>query len=178
MRAVAESDRVTYAVTVDARLDAARRYDADEVVDLLHAHSGAIAGDREGVSATFDVVASSPAAAAERGQRILRRAMESAGAHVVAFSSVSVLTAAEQERALATPVLPALLGLAEVAEELRVTKQRVAQLRGRPDFPDPVAELAAGPVWTETSLARFIESWDRRPGRPRTISGDDLTVAL
>lgn len=59
-------------------------------------------------------------------------------------------------------------GLHEVAEFLGVSKQRVAELRGRPGFPAPVAELAAGPVWTVSSLSRFLSEWPRRPGRPRT----------
>jgi hypothetical protein len=34
-------------------------------------------------------------------------------------------------------------------------------------FPEPYAELAAGPVWLEPMVRRFVESWERRPGRPR-----------
>ena len=58
-------------------------------------------------------------------------------------------------------------GLQEVAEFLGVSKQRVAEPRVRPDFPAPVAELAAGPVWAVSSLNRFLAEWPRRPGRPR-----------
>jgi hypothetical protein len=58
------------------------------------------------------------------------------------------------------------VGLAEVAELLAVSKQRVFQLRGRPDFPKPMVELASGPVWTRDSLNHFLEGWERRPGRP------------
>jgi hypothetical protein len=58
-------------------------------------------------------------------------------------------------------------GVTEVARFLGVSRQRVAELRAREDFPVPVAELAAGPVWTESSLRRFIDAWPRRPGRPR-----------
>ena len=60
------------------------------------------------------------------------------------------------------------LGVTEIAELLGVSRQRVAQLREREDFPAPVAELAAGPVWTRTSLDRFVVAWPRRPGRPRS----------
>jgi len=59
------------------------------------------------------------------------------------------------------------LGVSEIAELLGVSRQRVAELRAREDFPWPVAELAAGPVWTLSSLTRFIAGWPRRPGRPR-----------
>jgi len=58
-------------------------------------------------------------------------------------------------------------GVTEIAKLLGVSRQRVSELRSRPDFPSPIAELAAGPVWTRRSLNHFIESWPRRPGRPR-----------
>jgi len=60
------------------------------------------------------------------------------------------------------------VGVTEFAGLLGVSRQRVAQLRDREDFPAPIAELAAGPVWTRTSLTRFVEAWPRRPGRPRS----------
>jgi len=60
------------------------------------------------------------------------------------------------------------VGVTEIAKLLGVSRQRVAQLRRRRDFPAPIAELAAGPVWTRTSLTRFVEAWPRKPGRPRS----------
>jgi predicted DNA-binding transcriptional regulator AlpA len=59
------------------------------------------------------------------------------------------------------------VGVTEVAKLLGVSRQRVAELRHRTDFPEPIVELAAGPVWTRTSLEHFVASWPRRPGRPR-----------
>ena len=59
------------------------------------------------------------------------------------------------------------LGVSEVAEMLGVSKQRVSELRRtRSDFPEPVAELASGPVWAISSLRRFLDEWPRRAGRP------------
>src|SRR5919106_865920 len=59
------------------------------------------------------------------------------------------------------------LGVSEVADELGVSRQRVSELRKAEGFPAPIADLAAGPVWKGSSLRRFIEGWERRPGRPR-----------
>jgi len=59
------------------------------------------------------------------------------------------------------------LGVTEVARELGVSRQRVSELRVKPGFPAPVAELSAGPVWKASSLRRFLASWERKPGRPR-----------
>ncbi|HEX9122327.1 MAG TPA: hypothetical protein VF984_03060 [Actinomycetota bacterium] len=58
-------------------------------------------------------------------------------------------------------------GVSEVAALFGVSRQRVAELRGKRGFPSPVAELSAGPVWKVSSLNRFLEEWDRKPGRPR-----------
>ncbi|MDP9341157.1 MAG: hypothetical protein M3Q23_03400 [Actinomycetota bacterium] len=62
------------------------------------------------------------------------------------------------------------VGVSEIADILGVSKQRVSQIRAtNGSFPKPVAELAAGPVWTRSSLNHFIESWPRQPGRPRNL---------
>jgi predicted DNA-binding transcriptional regulator AlpA len=54
-----------------------------------------------------------------------------------------------------------LMGVAEVAAFLSVSRQRVQQLARRPDFPAPVARLAATPVWESVD----IERWAREDGR-------------
>lgn len=55
-----------------------------------------------------------------------------------------------------------LVGAAEVAELLGVTRQRVdAIARTHADFPKPQAELQAGRVW----LRAEIEDWAQRTGR-------------
>src|SRR3990172_7177953 len=54
-------------------------------------------------------------------------------------------------------------GVTEVARMLGVSRQRVAELRKRDDFPEPIAELAAGPVWKMFNLPRFVEEWPRKP---------------
>jgi hypothetical protein len=60
-------------------------------------------------------------------------------------------------------------GVSEVADLLGVSRQRVAQLRTKPGFPAPVAELRSGPIWDVSSLGLFLEEWERRPGRPRRV---------
>ena len=62
------------------------------------------------------------------------------------------------------------VGVSEVAEILGVSRQRASELRTRPGFPAPIADLASGPVWTRGSLDRFISTWERRPGRPARSS--------
>lgn len=65
-------------------------------------------------------------------------------------------------------------GVSEVAEVLGLSRQRVGQLRARPDFPDPVAEIGLGPIWDLDAVASWLGSGVRRgPGRP---SGDQRRV--
>lgn len=61
-----------------------------------------------------------------------------------------------------------LVGAAEAALVLGVSRQRVGQLAERSDFPVPIARLSAGPVWTRASIEAFDKSWSRKiTGRPR-----------
>jgi len=61
-----------------------------------------------------------------------------------------------------------LVGMAEIAEMLGVTRQRVAQLvESYDDFPAPEVELSAGRIWSRTAIETWISSHpDRGPGRP------------
>lgn len=54
-----------------------------------------------------------------------------------------------------------LVGVAEVADMLGVTRTRVSQLASVSGFPEPVARLAAGPVWARDD----VERWARETGR-------------
>ena len=59
------------------------------------------------------------------------------------------------------------VAVAEIAEHLQVSKQRVYQLIDREDFPEPIAWLTVGRVWR----ASDIRDWQaRRPGR---VAEDD-----
>jgi hypothetical protein len=52
-----------------------------------------------------------------------------------------------------------LLGVAEIAQLFGVSRQRVNQLIGRPDFPVPVARLLSGPVFTKPAVEAFEKRW-------------------
>jgi chromosome partitioning protein len=54
-----------------------------------------------------------------------------------------------------------LLGLAEIAVLLGVTKQVVANWKARkPNFPKPMAELRSGPVWQKSEIVAWAEAED------------------
>jgi hypothetical protein len=70
------------------------------------------------------------------------------------------------EKALEQLNFPDLVGAAELAAVLGVSKQRVSELAGTTHFPRPLAELKAGPVWDSSSIGNFLRTWRRTPGRP------------
>jgi predicted DNA-binding transcriptional regulator AlpA len=61
-----------------------------------------------------------------------------------------------------------MVGVSELAELLGVTKRTAIRYSQRPDFPAPLARLAAGPVWKRAD----VEKWAKmtlplpRTGRP------------
>ena len=73
--------------------------------------------------------------------------------------------------------VPARLGgVSEVAAELGVSRQQVANLRQQPDFPDPAARLSAGDIWDLDVIARWKASGlHRAAGRP---SSGSVTAAV
>jgi predicted DNA-binding transcriptional regulator AlpA len=60
-----------------------------------------------------------------------------------------------------------LMGPAEIARLLGVSRQRVTQLVERPDFPKPTVSLAMGKVW----LSADVRAWAKARGR--TVTDED-----
>ena len=60
-----------------------------------------------------------------------------------------------------------LLGTAEVAEVLGVSKQRIHALRKMAEFPDPIKTLASTPLWSKADITAFLAKW-----RPWKVLGD------
>jgi hypothetical protein len=77
-----------------------------------------------------------------------------------------VRTDAELDAELARPTYPEVVGVAEAAEILGVSRQRASKLLERLD---PVARLAAGPIWRADAVRTF-GAVQRRPGRPSKAS--------
>jgi predicted DNA-binding transcriptional regulator AlpA len=50
-----------------------------------------------------------------------------------------------------------LVGAYEIRDLLGVSRQRVYQLTGRADFPEPVAHLTQGKVWTLDDIEAWIK---------------------
>ena len=54
-------------------------------------------------------------------------------------------------------------GVAEVADQLYITKSALADRRRSHDFPKPLAELACGPIWDMADIEAYEARRDEDP---------------
>lgn len=146
---------VTAPVSPDLDMDALA-----EVAEKLRAgitHDGA----RHLLTADYSVTATTL-------RRATEEALRAARALPAEPTQIRVLSLDDWVSEQKSPQPRDLVGAAEAAVLLRVSRQRVGQLAERPDFPAPIARLSAGPVWTRSSIEAFDQSWSRKiTGRPR-----------
>lgn len=133
--------------------------------------AGGLAG---GIGATFSVDVSgsdgsdATIEAVRRAVEVFEAACERVGIAHGCIARVDTMADAYLDRHLEEEP-ERFAGVSEVAALIGVSRQRVAELRAKPGFPAPVAELSAGPIWKVSSLNRFLREWERRPGRPRRV---------
>lgn len=124
---------------------------SERVIARLGSHHGSASFGRGPILASFTVDARLVLQATETALKVWNKAMDDG----LAWSVVS-LTARRADQPDDLPGLPKLLGVAEVAMRLDVSKQRAAELaRAHRLFPPPLAELASGPVWTAWQIGAF-----------------------
>ena len=137
---------------------------SDRIIERLGRHHGSVSFGRGRILATFTVDARLVLQATETALKVWNKAMDDG----LAWSIVSV-TARRADQPDDLPGLPQLLGVAEVALRLDVSKQRAVELaRAHRLFPPPLAELASGPVWTAWQIGAFQQSWTPTPSPPAT----------
>jgi hypothetical protein len=117
--------------------------------------------------ASMLVEADSPSDAISLAVGELSRAIKKFDLPPWPLARLEVMSEEELDEQLTRPNYPRLLGVSELADLLGTSKQRASQVARGANFPKPLAELAAGPVWTEPSVRQFIEHWTRTPGRPK-----------
>lgn len=176
----------SFTVSVESWGDGVASIDDDALMDLApmiyecgglgaSAAAGGLAG---GPSATFTVVLDGAYAlltpnavladVCSRSVDIFTKACEKVGLDHKGIARVDVMEETYATRELDQPA-ESYLGVSELASMIGVSRQRVSELRTRGDFPAAIAELAAGPVWATSSLRRFLETWERKPGRPLKV---------
>lgn len=126
------------------------------------------------LGAVFSVEAAGLPSAASAGAELFQSGLEKIGGPLAARIEVEL---AGHDDGESEPVLERRLtntgpsiqavSASEIAELLRISRQRVYQLlEEREDFPRPVSETPRGAVWDR----RDVEQWARKPrrrGRPR-----------
>ena len=148
-----------------------------ELIDALdelgvHGAVTSLGGLAGGVGATFSVevlASDGPTSATEavgRAVEAFEAACKKAGIDHGGIARVDAMTDPYLDRHLEQEP-EGFAGVGELAKLFGVSRQRIAELRAKPGFPAPVAELSAGPIWKVSSLNRFLQEWERRPGRPR-----------
>ena len=143
-----------------------------DLVEALEEHSAVGISGPSRYGARLSVRAQSPGAGVEVACRLFQEAAERAGLPAWPVVRAEAATEAEVEAELAAPNYPRLMGVAEVAEALGTSRQRVSALaRQANGLPSPLAQLASGPVWSAATLHRFVEEWDRRSGRRARATG-------
>lgn len=137
----------------------------DALAGALASRHGAVSGGDARYSVQFEVTADSAVDAVAEAAGLLRTVARDEGIPSWPVVRVEAMTPAEQQRGLDRHPLPPLVGVAEVAELLGVTEERVSMLaREQGDFPAPAVRLASGPVWHEAKVRGFPKRWDRTPG--------------
>ena len=177
-----------YSVTIDTWGEGAEAVDIETVAEVgftlnaigAEGASASVGGLTGGIGAVFGIVASHDSDDDwERYAEISRQAVhmfvnacDKVGAPFTGVAHLDIST--ERYTDLELEREPeGYAGTAEVADYLHISKQRVSELRREGRMPSPVAELRAGPVWTQSSLKRFLDGWDRTPGRRRAQREDN-----
>lgn len=156
----------------------------DKMADLADERDATVAlSDRHaGVVITMDVDGIGEVALQEAVDWALRLAAEAGGCAKAVPVDVRLVAADVYEAEALQPDIPALASAADAAAILGVSRQRIHQLLGSNSaFPQPVARVAAGPLWTRNAIEWFDSVWVRKAGRParqRTSSPKDKVVQV
>lgn len=139
----------------------------DGLMMKLAPYMPALAASRHHLRTSLALEAADAEGAISAAVAEVRAALEAE--HLDHFGPVgaNVASSAEMDAELAQDPIPRLVGIAEIARYLRISRQRASMLAKSGVFPPPVTRLAAGPVWLESSIFRFASNWERLPGRPK-----------
>lgn len=140
----------------------------DEAMDIaenLAPHGAAVSISRDGEAGGVSLAFNSDSAldASREATRIITGAFNGK----LEIVKLDVRNEATMEEEIATPVIPALVGYAEIADIAGVTRQRARQFANLDGFPEPVVVTAAGPLRLKSSVEAWVERRNTKPGRPR-----------
>ncbi len=138
--------------------------EVETLIDALAAYAPVVGYSRGSLSVRLTVEAESVRHAIDSALDVVAFSPAVKGANIV---RVEAQTDESLGQELGIGDVPDLIGVAELASLLNVSKQRASELARRADFPAPRDILAAGPVWSRATVLRHVRVWKRQPGRPR-----------
>lgn len=165
-----------WVVHVEAHAEPDMEVDDDEVytgvvdlMELLADYDAVTAGDGRTWSVDLTIEDDwGPGGTAARATELAVTYAEKAGLPLWPIVRCEVVRADLVDVEQAVPNFPDLVGAQEVTDLLNVSRQRLHELRASGRFPEPMVTLASGPVWLRPAVEAFLESWNRRPGRPKS----------
>ncbi len=147
---------------------------ASALTNLLHEYAAAVSGGEGDLTFQLSIEADSIESAVTKGVRTVLWALKKSvfdgtrpGEHPLRADVVAVeAESAAHFAARVDAPGPELVGIAELAGVLGVSRARASAIAARRDFPAPTTKLAAGPVWFKANLNRWLEEY--RGGRKTT----------
>ncbi len=139
----------------------------EDVLEFLADYSAVVSYDERSLSVRLTVADASPEHAIHLALEPVAIARTKAGLGESPPIRIEVESMEELDRRIQESNAPELIGVAELAELIGVSRQRASELARSRDFPAPIVTLASGPIWRKAAVARHVSRWPRRPGRPR-----------
>lgn len=138
---------------------------------FLYEHDAAVgqsAHGENGVAVALAINADDADKAEDEAVRLIADALLAGGIEPLETLDRRVVRWDLFEAEVSEPNYPDIVGAAEAASILNVSRQRVHQLlRENPRFPEPLYRLrGTGPLWVRSGIEAFSRRWERRPGRP------------
>ncbi len=147
--------------------------EVETLLDALAAYAPVVSYGRGSLSIRLTVEADSVRHAIDNALDVVT---SSPSVNVASIVRVEAQTDESLGQELGIDDVPDLIGVAELANLLNISKQRASELARQPDFPAPRDVLAAGPIWSRATVLRYARTWKRQPGRPRTAKSGFRTV--
>ena len=148
-------------MTVEGRAaKALAELDSETIGEELAEHHAVVAYKDGLLSTTATVDAAGPVQALDTLVEILS---EVVGTLTLEYGEV--MTEERQEQELEISNVPDLVGIAEIAELAKTSRQRVFQMTANKGFPAAVLELRSGRLWSRPAIERYLEGREshRRP---------------
>lgn len=158
-----------WSATVEFSVERPTITQAERMLEALAQHHPAGSVGPRTMGASLSIEAPDATSASRKAARLVLNAAKTAGIRAGEVVELEVMEWKRFERWLDTPTFPDLIGSAEAAEILGVSRQRFHEIRRTKDFPEPLAEVAATPLWVRGAVQNFIKTWNRKPGRPARV---------